>query len=193
MRHSLIAVTTAFAVLGIAVTRDDALSQQGTFKDQLLGAWELVSFNSVHTDGSKLTVFGDNPNGMAFFDRTGHYVITVMRSNRANFAANDRAQGTADENKATALGTITYFGTYTVSEPDRTLDIHVVGSSFPNWNGTNQKRSFAVSLASAEDRLPESPRFGECDVILRVVRAGSVHKASYGHKRDRAAASPLVA
>ena len=167
MRHSLIAMTTAFAVLGIAVTRDDALSQQGTFKDQLLGAWELVSFNSVHTDGSKLTVFGDNPNGMAFFDRTGYYVITVMRSNRANFAANDRAQGTADENKATALGTITYFGTYTVSEPDRTLDIHVVGSSFPNWNGTNQKRSFAVSADELKLTNPTASTGGTTEVVWK--------------------------
>jgi hypothetical protein len=37
-------------------------------------------------------------------------------------------------------------------------------------------------LASAEDRLTESRRFGECDVILGIVRAGSVHKARYGHK-----------
>jgi IS30 family transposase len=47
-------------------------------------------------------------------------------------------------------------------------------------------------LASAEDRLPESQHFSECAVILGVVRARSVHKASYGHKCDRAAA-PVVA
>jgi hypothetical protein len=68
-----------------------------------------------------------------------------MRSDRAKYAVNDRMQGTADENKATAQGTITYFGTYTVSEPDRMISIDVVGSSFPNWNGTNQKRIFTVS------------------------------------------------
>ena len=32
-----------------------------------------------------------------------------------------------------------------VSEPDRVISIDVVGSSFPNWNGTNQKRIFTVS------------------------------------------------
>ncbi|MGY3341419.1 hypothetical protein ACVWZ4_007380 [Bradyrhizobium sp. USDA 4472] len=132
-------------VLGMIATTDNALSQQKTLTEQLLGAWDLVSFNSVHADGSRLTVFGDDPNGIAFFDGTGHYIITVMRSDRAKFAANDRTKGTADEYKATAQGTITYFGTYTVSEPDRALNIHVVGSSFPNWNGTDQKRTFAVS------------------------------------------------
>ena len=76
---------------------------------------------------------------------TGHYIISVMRSDRSKYAVNDRTEGTADENRATAQGTITYFGTYTVSEPDRTISIHVVGSSFPNWNGANQKRIFTVS------------------------------------------------
>src|SRR5579871_2604406 len=30
---------------------------------------------------------GDNPIEAAFFDGAGHYIITVMRSDRANFAA----------------------------------------------------------------------------------------------------------
>src|SRR5260221_13640246 len=48
-------------------------------------------------------------------------------------------------------------------------------------------------LASAECRLPESLHFTECDVILGVVRARSVHKIGYGHNRDWPAAQPLVA
>src|SRR6266516_423773 len=36
------------------------------------------------------------------------------------------------------------------------------------------------TLASAECRLPESLHFTECDVILGVVRARSVHKIGYG-------------
>jgi len=43
-------------------------------------------------------------------------------------------------------------------------------------------------LASAECRLPESLHFTECDVILGVVRARSVHKIGYGHNRDWSAA-----
>ncbi|MBR1274268.1 lipocalin-like domain-containing protein [Bradyrhizobium sp. AUGA SZCCT0283] len=30
---------------------------------------------------------------------------------------------------------MTYFGTYSISEADRSIAINVVGSSFPNWNG----------------------------------------------------------
>src|SRR5262245_21223409 len=37
---------------------------------------------------------------------------------------------------------------------------------------------------SAEDRLPKSLHFAESDVIMGVVRAGSVHAGGYGHKWD---------
>ena len=136
---------TGVTVLVMAVLTGTAFGQQKSLKEQLLGAWHLVSIDYVQGDGSRSTTFGDGPKGIAFFDSTGHYIITVMRSDRAKYAVNDRTQGTAEENKATAQGTITYFGNYTVSEPDRTISIHVVGGSFPNWNGANQKRIFTVS------------------------------------------------
>ena len=166
MRHQLVTIGV-LAVLQITVTKDNAFSQQEAPKEQLLGAWQLVSFSSVHADGSKLTVFGDHPNGIAFFDRTGHYVITVMRSDRPKYVANDRMLGTAEENKVTAQATITYFGTYTVSEPDRTLNIHVVGSSFPNWNGTDQKRSFAVSADELKLTNPVASTGGTTEVVWK--------------------------
>jgi Lipocalin-like domain len=164
-RHRIMMiVVTGF---GLAALTGNALSQQETFKEKLLGAWHLVSFTSVRADGSKLTVFGDSPNGIAFFDDRGHYIITVMRSDRAKYAVNERTQGTADEDKATAQGTFTYFGTYTVSEPDRTLNIHVVGSSFPNWNGTDQKRTFAVSADELRLTNPVASTGGITEVVWK--------------------------
>ena len=61
----------------------------------------------------------------------GHYIITVMRSDRTKYAIDtfgQIAQATAEESKATAQGTITYFGTYSVSESDRIIAIHVEAS-----------------------------------------------------------------
>jgi lipocalin-like protein len=68
-----------------------------------------------------------------------------MRSDRPKFAVNDRMQGTAEENRATTHGAITYLGTYSVSDADGVIAIHIVGSSFPNWNGADQKRIFTVT------------------------------------------------
>ena len=119
--------------------------------------------------GTTVQQFGANPKGIAFFDTSGHYIITVMRSDRAKYAIDNFgqiAQATAEENKATAQGTITYFGTYSVNEADRTIAIHVEASSFPNWNGTDQKRLFEI----AEDQLKlivRPPRGGSVDVLWK--------------------------
>jgi len=44
-----------------------------------------------------------------------------------------------------AEGTMTYFGTYSVTETDSTIAIRVEGSSFPNWNGSDQERGVAIT------------------------------------------------
>jgi len=136
---------SATAALGMSLLAGSAAGQQKSLKEQLLGTWTLVSHESVRADGSKYSMYGANPKGVAFFDAGGQFIITVMRSDRAKYAINNPTQGTAEENNATAQGTITYFGTYSVSEADRTIAIHIEASSFPNWNGADQKRIFAIT------------------------------------------------
>jgi hypothetical protein len=132
------------AMLGWTVLAGNAVGQQRSLPEQLLGTWTLVSIDYVRQDGSRLQTFGPNPKGVAMFDGSGHYIIAVMRSDRPQFAVNDRMQGTAEENKATTQGTITYCA-------DRAIAIHIVGSSFPNWNGADQKR--IVTLTGDELKL----------------------------------------
>jgi hypothetical protein len=121
------------------------VGQEQSLKDQLVGTWALVSWEQKTGDGSKVQRYGAHPTGIAFFDSGGRYIVTVMRSDRANYASNTLWEGTAEENRATAGGTITYFGTYSVTEADSSIAIHIEGSSFPNWNGTKQKRSVAIT------------------------------------------------
>jgi hypothetical protein len=104
------------AALGVFLQASDADSQQASLKELLVGTWKIVSWEQNKSDGTKLRQFGADPAGAAFFDANGRYIITVMRSDRANYANNSLWQGTAEENRATANGTMTYFGTYSVSE-----------------------------------------------------------------------------
>jgi hypothetical protein len=151
--------------LGLLLLAGGALGQQQPLKEQLVGTWKLVSWEQKKTDGTKLQQFGASPVGIAFFDGV-RYVIVVMRSDRPRHASNALWQGTAEENKATADGTQTYFGTYTIDEADHSLAIHVEGSSFPNWNGTNQKRIVAVT--GDQLTLTVRPASGEnVDVVWR--------------------------
>jgi hypothetical protein len=148
------------------------MSQQKSVAEQLVGTWTLISWEQETSDGTTVRQFGANPKGIACFDAKGHCIIAVMRSDRASYAIENFgqiAQATAEEGKATAQGTITYFGTYSVDEADRSMVIHVEASSFPNWNGADQKRTFEVT----DDQLKltvRPPRGGRVDVVWR--RAG---------------------
>jgi hypothetical protein len=149
---------SAATALGMSLFAGSAPGQQRSLTEQLVGTWTLVSHESV-------AMYGSNPKGVAFFGTDGRFIITVMRSDRAQYAINHPAQGTAEENKATAQGTMTYFGTYSVSEADRTIAIHIEASSFPNWNGTDQKRIFAIT----GDQLTLTARAlgGSADVVWK--------------------------
>ena len=135
----------AIAAFGSSMMTIDALGQKQPLKEQLVGTWTLLSWEQQKGDGTKLERYGATPKGVAFFDNGGRYIITVMRADRAKYASNALWQGTPGENKGTADGTITYFGTYSISEADSSIAIHVEGSSFPNWNATNQKRFVAIA------------------------------------------------
>lgn len=145
------------------------MSKQTSVARQLLGTWMLVSWEQMTPEGTTVRQFGAIPKGIAFFDEGGHCIIAVMRADRDNYAIENFgqiAQATAEESKATAQGTITYFGTYSVDEADRSMVIHVEASSFPNWNGTDQKRSFEINDGQLKLTV-RPPRGGSVDVVWR--------------------------
>lgn len=136
---------SSMTALGMSLLVGSAFGQQRSLTEQLLGTWILVSHESVRADGTRIPVYGVNPKGIAFFDAEGHFIITVMRADRDKYAIDFPTQGTAEENKATARGTMTYFGTYSVNEAVHIIAIRIEASSFPNWNGADQKRIFAIA------------------------------------------------
>jgi hypothetical protein len=73
------------------------------------------------------------------FDASGRYSLMLMRADLPKYESNNRTKGTAEEYKAIGAGSISYFGTYSVSGTD--LVLRVEHSSFPNWNGTEQRRT----------------------------------------------------
>jgi lipocalin-like protein len=169
MNRASIVGIFGMAMLAWGLISQIAMSQQKPLREQLVGTWALVSWDQRNVDGTTVQQFGANPMGIAFFDTTGHYIITVMRTDRGKYAIDNFgqiAQATAEENKATAQGTITYFGTYSVNELDRTIAIHVEGSSFPNWNGTDQQRLFEITKDELKLTV-RPPRGGSIDVLWK--------------------------
>jgi len=142
-RIALIGICTA-VLLAIALPAGDAAAQQKSLKDQLIGPWTVVSV-TLDQGGNKSEPFGPKPAGVFLFDAGGHFTTHITRPGRPKFVSNNREAGTADENKAAVQGTISNFGTYTVNEADKSVSLHIVGSSFPNWDSTDQKRLAAIT------------------------------------------------
>jgi lipocalin-like protein len=138
-RATTLTVTTlSFLLLGMAVS-----AQAQSLKQQLVGTWTFVSSTTKLPDGS--SAWGSNPKGLVIFTDNGRYSSQLMRSDRPKFAANSRAKGTPEENKAAVQGAVSSFGTYTVNEANKTFVIRFEGSSYPNLEGTEQTRPFTIT------------------------------------------------
>jgi Lipocalin-like domain len=135
-RRSMLTATT-MALL--ALPTGGAVGQ--TAKD-LVGTWTWVSVDLTRPDGTKYQPFSANPKGYVIFDSNGRFAYLLSRPGRPKFAANNRDEGTPEENKATVQQTLAYSGTYEVS--DKTLIFHVEASTYPNAEGVDQKRSITV-------------------------------------------------
>jgi hypothetical protein len=114
-------------------------------REQFIGTWKLVSHEHRQSDGQLSYPFGRDTIGIAMLDADGHYSAQIMRPNLPVFASGDRLKGTPAEIESAFEGSFAYFGTYEVNQKERTLTLHVEGSSFPNWIGTEQKRFFKFS------------------------------------------------
>jgi lipocalin-like protein len=118
-------------------------AQQPPGQGHLVGTWMLVS-ETAHQADKTSEPLGPNPLGSIMFDQGGRFMLLIARASLPKFAANKRDAGTPEENQAVLAGLLAFIGTYTVSEADEVLTLHVEASTFPNWVGTDQKRSFTL-------------------------------------------------
>jgi hypothetical protein len=136
----------AFA-MGI-VLMGDALAQQKTLKEQLVGTWTLVSNDVVAPDGTRRPNFGPNPKGILIIDANGRYAQIQLNPNRPKFKGKTRLEGTSEENKAVVQATSASFGMWSVNEADKSAIQNVEFHIFPNDDGRNVK--FSITLTGDE-------------------------------------------
>lgn len=111
MKRTVTAATLALC-LGILAT-GTAIAQTA---NDLVGTWTSTSNINILQDGNRTNIFGPRGTGTAVFESNGRFAIININPDTPKFAANNRAQGTAEENKAAVLGGIALYGTYTVIE-----------------------------------------------------------------------------
>ncbi len=151
-------VLISFAVvsLGVALALSYAVAQSSK---NLIGTWTLVSADGL----------GPSPKGSLMFDIDGHFSAIFLRADLPKYASNNRSQGTADEYKAIANGSIAVFGTYTFDGAN--LNLHIEGSTFPNWIGADRKRT-NVTISASELRYTQpTPSAGGPPAVIVWQRA----------------------
>jgi hypothetical protein len=157
----------AAAVLGFSLLAANAAeAAKAKFKArQLVGGWQLVTAGNPNPS---IRAFGAG-DGYAVFQPNGRFALTLVVADLPKFTSNNRAMGTAEENKAVVQGSIAYFGTYALDGSELTL--HVERCTYPNWNGTDLKRPI-VSLTADELKYdnPAASVGGTTQLVWKRVR-----------------------
>lgn len=165
IRLALVALISFALATGIA---DTAPARAASFKQQIVGTWSYVSVDIAKSDGSRIQPFGAKPNGIAIFDRNGHFAFVLTRPDVPKYASNNRLTGTADENRAAVRGVLAQFGTYTVNQADHSLTLHIAGSSYPNIVGVDRKFIItAVTKTELKWTVPAATSGGTASTVLK--------------------------
>ena len=109
----------------------------------------------VAPDGKRTPTFGPNPAGLMVLGSDGRYMQLTTRTDIPKFAANSRAAGTAEENRAVVQGSNAHFGRYTIDEADHILILNIERSTYPNWNGIEQRRPITITGDELKIVVPE--------------------------------------
>jgi hypothetical protein len=160
---SLSAVTALLLVLPTT-----AVAQQKSLKEQLVGTWNLATWERTAPDGSKVHAYGSNPKGVAHFGADGRFFIFFAHGDLPKFSSNDRTKMTPQEAKTVVDGTIAYAGTYTLDEASKTIAYRIEVTTFPNQLGVEQKRVI-TSLTANELKFtnPGATAGGKIDVSMK--------------------------
>jgi hypothetical protein len=166
-RTALTAISASLLVAGLAASAGDAAAQGAK---RLTGTWTVVSADNVDASGKKTPTFGPNPRGSLIFTSNGRYSINIARASLPKFASDNRLKGTSEENQAVIAGTIAHFGKYSVDEKDKAFTFHIETSSYPNWDGTAQKRPFTVSGDELKYGVAAASGGGRVELIWKRVK-----------------------
>jgi hypothetical protein len=129
-RGSACALMSLAVGLGISIP-----ANAQSLKQQLVGSWSIVQNCEEFLDGKKnCTPFGANMKGLLILESGGSFSFQMIGGDRAK--TND---------PRTPVGPmVAYFGTYSVSDPDKLLTYHIERASWPNFEGQDQKRVVTI-------------------------------------------------
>jgi hypothetical protein len=115
--------------------------------------WKLVSGTSTDkVTGEVRYPWGKNPVGRLVYDEAGRVFAQLMDPGRrpvggiSNQGAAAAISGASAEDMREMLtGFNSYFGTFDIDEPSRTVIHHLQSALIPSWVGSDQRRKYEFS------------------------------------------------
>jgi hypothetical protein len=135
-------------------------------KNNVAGIWRLTSAY-MDDHGTRINVFGFHPSGMLIFTEDLHFIVVINNPDIPKFVSGDRSNGTPEEYKTAVVNSLGVYGTYTIDENGDFVEEHVIGSTFPNMNGTSRGGNELTEKVDG-DRILESLKIAD-GVNLNVV------------------------
>lgn len=112
---------------------------------EFIGAWKLLSFEEVQTDGSLYYPYGQDAVGLLLYDATGKMAVQIMKRDRPDFSSSDFNNNSLDDIKSVVNSFTAFFGTYEINYAEKTIIHHVEGHLLQGSVGKLLKRSFEFS------------------------------------------------
>ena len=123
----------------------------------LAGTWTLTAADRLKPDGSRARDYGQHPKGRLIIDDQGRYSLQIFDGDRPRIASGDKATATPEELAGAVVGSSTHYGTVTVDPAAHVLVFRIEGASFVNWEGTEQRRKYALDGDRLSYQVP-TPR-----------------------------------
>jgi hypothetical protein len=155
MQRPITLIIAAVSCFAVGLPKPPAaVAQQKSLKDQLVGTWKFVSWDTQTRDGTKrIPTEGADPQGALILDSAGGLYFLLI-SALPKLASNQRLITTPEEDKAVAHGTFSYFGTYSANEAEKTITFRVERSSYSNQIGESKR---VITLLTDDELKVASP------------------------------------
>lgn len=112
-------------------------------RNELLGAWEMLSFEGRSEKGSVFRPFGDRPTGKLIYTESGDMTVVMSKATRPPLKQLSKAD-LLERTDAILTSVLedfnAYSGTFTFDEATQTVVHRYTAAYFHEWVGTTQER-----------------------------------------------------
>ena len=146
MRKAAIFAVAIVTSLTFTPPMSAAFAQQKTLKEEVVGTWKAVSWESLRHNGEVLNIWmGLHPTGLLIYQPNGYMSVQFMAEPRPTFAQNPATSPPPyDEFRNAFFGYYAYWGTYTINDAGNGVVHNVQGSERPGEVGLKYPRLVSI-------------------------------------------------